>query len=170
VSVLFWLTLWISYSYQDATMNCRTLPFGEEVHLAGEMTGDTLTRAQINNYPRQFPFEPIFKSMPLATHQLTTFADKQGRRWLERLRLSESQLAWLVNEAGKKGMSCKVPPIATVEPSVVVQDFEREGIDDGILVSYGQTVDLKGTLQGGRPFQMRFRLTQREYKAGEPLP
>lgn len=170
---LFWLTLLIQYSYQDSTLECKTIFPGEEVYISGEMTGEKLTRFQIVNYPKVFPFEPIWRPLVFSADQLSgipTFVDKKGTRWLSELPLNKTQLAWLLAEAGKKGLSCRIPkPIATLEPASIVQEFEREGVDDGIEVSYGQTVELKGTLEGGKPFRLRFRLTQKPYRMGDPI-
>ncbi len=172
-SELVRLTMSLDLSYEDSSLSCKTIRPGPELQVVAERSGDVLAKVVFSNYPRIWPFTHIYKEFALTSseaRQVELHRDPEGRYWIKRLLLSESQWSWILYTITRRATSCVLPqPLLTLSPSPDSLSFEMDGVDSGILLSYSQKLGMRGTLKDGKAYEATSRLIQKQRTVPEEL-
>lgn len=167
---VLWIQMNVNHSYKDLSTSCKSVKPGGDLIFAAEHENGRLTRVVLNNFPYVWPYTYIYKSIELTKDQVSQvelFKDKKDRYWVKKFPLPGHVLRWILYWATAHFSFCALPqPLWTISPSPVTYDFETEGIEEGILISYSQKLAFMGQRSDGEAYEATMQLVQREYKAG----
>jgi hypothetical protein len=160
-SEIHWITFQLNHSYKDLETNCYSDRSGGRLYFAMEIESSKVVNARI--------IKPYYsKSISLSKEELAKiepFVDKKGRYWLKTLLLDESSLKWGLYNGSHQMSLCELPlELASVQPKPILYEFELEGFEEDIFVSYSQKEKLKGNRIDGKNFDASMQWIQREYK------
>lgn len=158
----------LGLTYKDASHSCSNLATDGLVYFSAEVDGEKIVRAKFYNFPYEFPFMFIYKSIDLKeedTRNIRLYRDAKDRLWLKELPLTAVRISWILYYSMERDIFCKVPTYAKeIAPNPALFHFETEGIDDGILISRSEQIELKGKLIDTTPYAAKVKIVQGECK------
>jgi hypothetical protein len=163
-----WVKMDINFAYQDLSKSCYPQKSADELYLATEHEGDKISRIVISNYIYVWPYKYIYKSIELNREEIADsklYRDAKDRYWIKNLKLNENSLKWILYWIPQKyGYCTPSQPLKTLSAAPVLYEFETEGIDEGILISYSKYFSFSGQREDGQNYTAKLRLVQKEFK------
>lgn len=168
-----WLTLDINLRYSDSGLACHNFSnagkpiVDRSVALALEVDGDNILAAQLSNFPKEWHYSGVYSKLRLPQAELKgmkLYRSPKGQLYLKRWEVSEETLKWLSFEGTKLALLCRPPqPLRTILPNNAVYEFETEGLEQGINVSYSDWKKFSGKRLDERSYDLNLQFVQREY-------
>ena len=166
---ILWLRLDARYTYKDPSVSCSTLNPGVDFFFSAEVENDQIQRAFVHNFPNVWPYMDIYKNtafLPEELKKISLYTDSKGRLWLKKVTLSERLLKWILYYPTRRDMFCELPEqISIIVPDSASYEFETEGIEEGVLISYSQRLPFKGKTASSHAFETKVQLVQRDFKS-----
>lgn len=174
---LVWRKIDTQYSYKDANTQCSTKTLVGNIHNAGEaylaleINGDEVVGGRFSNYPNTWVYKSIYKAIDLNPNEIAStriVRDSKKQVWLKTFVLTQRLAKWLVHFPSLRHYWCEIPFVPqSVSPSSQSVDFETEGIEQGIEVSYSDWLKLEGKRPDGGAFEETIKLVQRKSEPWE---
>ena len=162
-----WIRLGLMEVYEDESVLCKASKPGEAIYFASEIENGKLARVVLSNYPKVWPYEPIYRSLDLLPQELGNIRlhrDSKGKYWLKEFPMTERMLKWMLYVGTQRSPFCIVPqPLLSIGPVPARYEFETDGIDQGIDTSYSQRLDLTGKRADGGAFRVSVHWIQKDF-------
>ncbi len=167
---VLWLHMNVNHTYRDLSTLCESVRPGGDLYFAAEHEDGKVSRVAFSNFPNVWPYTSIHKSVELTKDQISQIElskDSKGRYWVKKLPLQGYTLRWILFWATERYSYCPLPQaLTTISPSPVAYNFEMEGIEEGVLISYSQKFSFMGQRSDGEVYEATMQLVQKEYEPG----
>jgi len=165
-SEILWLKMNENHRYKDLVTDCKSVRPGGDFYFAAEHENGKAIRVVLSNFPNTFPYTHIYKSIELSPQEVAgveLYKDAKDRYWIKKLPLYSPALRWILYWGAERYSFCPLPQLLqTISPSFHSFEFETEGIDEGVLVSYSDKASFVGLRSDGQSYQSDLSLVQRE--------
>ncbi len=168
-----WLTLDINLRYSDSAIVCHNFSnagkpiVDRSVAIALEVDGDNILAAQLSNFPKEWHYSGVYSKLRLSQSELKgmkLYRSPKGKLFLKRWEVSEETLKWFAFDGMKLALLCRPPqPLRTIQPNTTTYEFETEGLEEGINVSYSDWKKFSGKRLDERSYDLNLQFVQKEY-------
>lgn len=151
-----WVRMVGLYEFESGDRSCKTTRSSNEIYLSAQLLENQPVAAGISGYT--MPPNHWLSEEDLA--HLSFFKGPNGHFWVDTFKLSPE----ILNRFVRVFHAVRCPDVTLENISgLEALTFERGGIPVGVLTSYSQTLQLRGTTRDGSGFTAKLRMMQQPH-------
>lgn len=162
-SEIVWLQITSQMTYQDLNNSITNLPLGRVLYLAMEVSNGKVTKANLKNGTWQYASK---QEISKPDTKIKLYFGPDRNYWLQELSLNKLELQWLLNHS-QTGFSPISILIKDLNPNVIDYEFELDGVNDEVYISYSNLSEFSGVLQDSNSFEGDLNLIQQQHDLRE---